>query len=521
MKKKTKKESTGLLVSLVDSIKTSIQTSFRKNRTRNSNIVTNGIFVTCILLSLASGFIDLVFFSGLSKSIFHIGNFAVTARVIYLVISIGLISGKFWCAEKIGMLKELRTRLKAEGISWYKAMTKAMIPWQAVHKFLILISIITALSLSVNSIGTGIRVMEQNITNMTTDANNLIELNASISENNKDKREAAKDTIMSTKTAQDTAKAEVEKYWTLLDGYQTRIRAIRADEELDDEEKTTQIDKLKKEAVASLPIVSSSNVEYLSRPEFEKKFSEITKGNEIIDSSSVYEEAIAYDTNQVESTIRALIDKGYTYPDGTPIVFETEDGGIVNIQLAISRLQTGIARWQADTGDVGESSKIFTLLSVYIAAPEIAGGMGSSELMMMILIAVVGIVQEFLIALFTPKATIDRKALGQVSQYTQWVSIEEKERFLLSVYIFYYSDGVITKEEKEALCRECVANMEDTREDIIARYSKRKAPIQSAPKTESEKPLLEEPTIQPAGFSTKVDDLIADLTSMTDSLKEL
>ena len=123
-------------------------TKFQMSMTK---ITVSGILFTCILLSICSGFIDLVFFSGLSKSKFHVGTFQIAAAILYAVISLGFTSGKFWCAMQIGMLKELRTRLEAKGIIWAKNISKALMPWQVVHKFLIMVSIITALSLSVNS----------------------------------------------------------------------------------------------------------------------------------------------------------------------------------------------------------------------------------------------------------------------------------------------------------------------------------------------------------------------------------
>ena len=80
----------------------------------------------------------------------------------------------------------------------------------------------------------------------------------------------------------------------------------------------------------------------------------------------------------------------------------------------------------------------------------------------MILIALFGIVQEFLIYLFTPKATIDRKLLSQVSSYMMWKDEEEKERFLISVYKSYVGDGIINQESYEAKCKKCVSLMQET-----------------------------------------------------------
>ena len=87
---------------------------FVANKIDNSTILINGLLLTCIGLSIASGFVDIVCYSGLSVSLFHLGTLALPAAILYTLISIFLTSGKFWFGMKIGMLKELRTRLKVQ-----------------------------------------------------------------------------------------------------------------------------------------------------------------------------------------------------------------------------------------------------------------------------------------------------------------------------------------------------------------------------------------------------------------------
>ena len=50
---------------------------FVANKFDKSTILVNGLLITCIILSIASGFIDLTFFSGLSKSFLHLGTFPI------------------------------------------------------------------------------------------------------------------------------------------------------------------------------------------------------------------------------------------------------------------------------------------------------------------------------------------------------------------------------------------------------------------------------------------------------------
>lgn len=474
----------------------------KNNRIDSSTILINGILFTCIILSIASGFIDLTFFSGLSKSLFHVGTIPIPAAVLYTVISIGFILAKFWCAMQIGMIKELKTRLLAKGKDWANSLKKALLPWQIVHKFLIAVSIITALSLSVNSIGAGIRKMEQNIKNMSYDAEQLLELQHSVRDGNKDMRDASKENISGQTKAQQNVAKDFDEKWKYVKDYRAKRDTLNVEKESADEERAKQIEeeilKLKKEAVNLAPEgVNSNNIDWVEEYTIKNKLLENAKKFETIDATSSIQDGINFDKNEIESTIKALADKEYRTPDGELISFTNEDGSLVDVQLAISRLQNGISEWQSDTGDVGESSKIFTLIATYINADAKAGGMGISEWMLMILIALFGIVQEFLIYLFTPKATIDRKLLSQVSSYMMWKNEEEKERFLISVYKSYVGDGIINQENYEAKCKKCVSLMQETEDDVIAKWSKKEV----KPKEKKE-------------FSNKVDNSIKEIEEM-------
>lgn len=485
--------------------KIKINWSLKNNKIDSSTILINGVLFTCIILSIASGFIDLTFFSGLSKSLFHIGTIPIPAAVLYTIISIGFILAKFWCAMQIGMLKELKARLLVKGKDWANNLKKALLPWQIVHKFLIAVSIITALSLSVNSIGVGIRKMEQNIKNMSYDAEQLLVLQNSVRDGNKDMRGASKENISGQVKAQQNVAKDFDEKWKYVKDYRTKRDTLNIEKEIADEERAKQIEeeilKLKKDAVNLAPEgVTNSNIDWVEEYTIKNKLLENAKKFETIDATSSIQSGIDFDKSEIESTIKALADKEYRTPDGELISFTNEDGNLVDVQLAISRLQNGISEWQSDTGDVGESSKIFTLIATYINADAKAGGMGISEWMLMILIALFGIVQEFLIYLFTPKATIDRKLLSQVSNYMMWEDEEEKERFLISVYKSYVGDGIINQENYEAKCKKCVSLMQETEDDVIAKWSKKGI-----------KPKVEKKEKE---FSSKVDDSVKEIEEM-------
>lgn len=506
---------------------------FVQNRLDKSSILINGLFLVCVLLSISSGLIDIIFFSGLSKEKLPFGPWMIAAAILYTAMSIGFTFGKFFCAMMLGMLKELRSRLRAALKPWAENISKAIIPWQIVHKFLIGISILTSISLSVVSIGNGVRLMEQNIKNMTADADELISLNQSVNENIVNRRDATQENISGTRRAQQVAQQEVDDAWNRIAAYQSELDKIDDNDELTDEEKTQQKADLKRAVVSRTPKgVTNANVDYMTKTQLRTIMQQQTLANEVIDATSSYDESIKYDKEQIETKILAIADKEYKTPNGNLIKFVNDDGTTINIQLAISRLQSAISLWQSDTGETGASSKVFTLIATYIHAAPSAGGMGVSEIMLMIVIMIFGIVQEFLIALFTPKSNIDRKLLSQVSQYLEWKDEREKETFLISVYTDYVGDGIINQADYEAKCRKCVELMENTQEDIIAKYSKvkkenpevvelknkiEKLELENKKLQEQEKKIVEQPksrVIKTDGYSDAVADKIKEIEAL-------
>ena len=105
----------------------------------------SGILVTCIGLSIVSGLIDIVFFSGLSKSFYGLfGIWSIPAGVILSVMSLFFTSAKFWCAMQLGAINELQARLRNAGLNWWSNLNKLKFKWHLVHKFLISISRISS-----------------------------------------------------------------------------------------------------------------------------------------------------------------------------------------------------------------------------------------------------------------------------------------------------------------------------------------------------------------------------------------
>jgi hypothetical protein len=316
----------------------------------------------------------------------------------------------------------------------------------------------------------------------------------------KENRNAATENRNAAITAQQSVADSFETKWKYVVEYRNKRDAL--DESAEDYEK--QKAELKKQYVSKTPEgVNSSNIDFVDEYTIKNKLLENAKKFETIDTSSYIQEGIEYDKKQIEETLIAIADKEYKMPDGTLISF-IDNGKPINVQLAISRLQNGISMWQADTGDVGESSKMFTLLATYIKADISAGGMGASELMLMVFIIFLAIIQEVGIAYCTPAAIIDRATLKLVSRYCEWENNIEKEDFLIDVYIEYVGDGVFSEATFEEKCQKSGGHFLLTRENVKEKYiPKSKTIVKKETSTKTKKE-----------YSNKVDNLVKEIEEL-------
>lgn len=451
----------------------------------DGSILISGIIFTCVILSLCSGIVDIVFCSGISKATFKVATINMASAILYTAISAGLTSGKFWCARKIGMLKELRTRLKADNITWYKNINKALIPWNIGHKFLIGLSLVTTVNMAVNSVGNAIRLAERNSTEITISIEELQKLKDQRSEDNQSRRDLARNNIKGTSDSKNTAEAEADRYWPNIEEWQNRLDAIDKDPNMTPEEKTATKNSERPVYVKKAPsFVSSKNIDFISKTELISKFKETAKKNENdSEGLALYDSLATENSQEIRNTILAL-ENHYKHPDSTEkgiriegayVTFLDENGEPLDITRVIGILQGLRSEWQ-NNSDIGDSSQMFMILSEIITAKTNktkSSGTGLTEMLLIFVVLLLGFGQEYLIVLFTPQANITRKIMSLDRRYLEWKDIEQKEKFLMKTFKSYKSDGLMTKAQCETLCKECVENMEDTVEDTIEKYSKK------------------------------------------------
>lgn len=472
----------------------------------STKILINGITLTCIVLSIVSGFIDLVFFSNLSKSFYGLfGLIEIPAGIVLSMMSVGFTMGKFFCQMQLGAINELQSRLKAGGFGWYKNLKKDKIKWNLVHKFLIAVSVITSISLSVISIGTAIRDTENNTTNITLSIEELQKLKEQLSSDKSGKRELVRSNITGSTNAKNTVNEEVDRKYPYIEEYVNErnefinkygsssldsTEIMVGDKTADQywSEKANDI-KEKTGFTASVARTFDSKIKFKNYLMNQAKQFEMDS-----DSVKQYEDLSTESKEEINNTILAL-QNHYKHPDASEkgirleeayVTFVDEEGNPVDISRAIGILQGLREEWKNNT-DIGDSAEMFMLISEIITArtgKSNSSGLGPTELTMMIMLMLFGIIQEFLIALFTPKTIIDRKMLSRFSGSLEWKDEEEKEKFLLRVYKDYVGDGIITESEYEQDSKKCVELMEDTLDDVIGRYSKKNKDKKPAGKIE-------------------------------------
>lgn len=514
---------------------------FNKDRERlsSSTILVRGSLLTCIILSFASGIIDIAFFSGLSKALLHIGTVPMHAAILYTIISAGFISAKFWLAMKLGMLKELQARLTAKQFTWAKNLDKPIKRTNFWHKFMIAISIMTALSLSVNSIGSALKDAERNSTNITISIDELKALKDQKKSDSNDKRTLTRGNLEGTANSKQTAEREADRYWPNIEKWQDTLAGIYENEEYlaleTEEEKTSYIEARRKPFKKMAPTFIGNNIDYISRSELVTKFQQEAKKTEIDKDSIAAYDALANENNEeIRNTILAL-ENLYKHPnsyenglviEGKPVSFLDENGEPIDITQVIGILQGLREEWKNNT-DIGESSQIFMLVSEIVTSKlgedKSSSGSGIAEILMIIIVAIIGVGQEFLIAHFTPKATIDRSLLRQVSEYLLWENKDQKERFLLEVYDDYYGDGVFNQDAFEHKCKKAVEHLERSIDDTIAKYSKYNKSVEQPAKSKKIKPIEKIEKEEPAPVQVQEEKStipVAETTKKPEEVKE-
>lgn len=536
---------------------------FEKPTLKTTTVLINGKLITCILLSIISAVIDLIFFSGLSRSAYELfGLIAIPAGLVMSLMSIGFSMGKFFCAMQLGAIAELTTRLKNCGYKWYNNLKKLSWKWHVIHKFLIGVSILTSISLSVVSIGTGVTrnadklkqiddlIIEgtkySEILNTARDTSLTATVSRSVDT-------SERDAIAFTQTQMTKIRPAVEQYKAERQSFTGAGYDVNSTEEIEWNGKNiipTDYWNRRNEEVNNLlqnyyRTVTGKEIYNLNLSQVERVIKqnylnnyqsrssdEIKKEMEAARQSTIQEANGWLDTLNASNFTKneqVVRNNGRIEYTSVPVTFDTDYKNTdtkVLITRALALLRQYRTEVESDNGDIGSSSKLFMMIGnavdkigakqnssvVDALNTKVKTGMGSTEIMIMVVIMLFGIVQEFLIALFTPKSTISRKMLYQFDAYFgEDFSINE---FMLETYLDYYNKGIISKEDFEAKAKKCVDLLQNTKESIIERYSRR--PIEKVEKKIKLNETVKKENLNEADnrYSSKVTDAIKEVENL-------
>lgn len=439
---------------------------FEKPTIDSTEVLISGKIVTLLILSFVSGIIDLVFFSEISKSVFKIATVSVAAGIVYTLMSIGFTSAKFWCATQLSVIKELQARLKENELP-YKALNKPKLRWNIIHKFLIGVSLITAISLSVVSIGDAVRKNQNEILRAKQAYEKIAKYSSTADVSDEEQFKALVKGTSASSNAADTAATKAAEIWPIIEAYREDRAAFEAQygnsfgsKEIEykgeiadtywDKQNSLVQSKIKaKGRTLSISQIRNITSEAVLASTIKKEI-EDSVANTSLDSLT---ELADKTTNKARQEVENLEGR-FTWPDGSPVIFDPD-----NISKSLQTLGDIQSAYENDSGDVGQSAKMFMIVGPALESKFAnkatleniteqkvsTNSFGTTEIMMMILIMIFGIVQEFIIALYTPKSTIDRRTLSQFSEYLNLAEMEKKgldiNHFLIKIYNNYLDDG--------------------------------------------------------------------------------
>lgn len=442
---------------------------FEKPTMDSTEILISGKIVTLLILSFVSGVIDLVFFSELSKSVFKIATVSVAAGIVYTLMSIGFTSAKFWCATQLSVIKELQARLRENGLP-FKALNKPKLRWNVIHKFLIGVSLITAISLSVVSIGDAVRKNQNVILKAKQAYEKIAKYSSTADVSDNEQFNVLVKSTKASSTAADKAATQAAEIWPIIEDYREDRASFEAEfgntfgskeevvykgqtiipDEYWDKQNSLVISKVKaKGRNLSINQIRNITSEAVLASQIKNEI-ETSVANTSLDSLT---ELADKTSNKAKQEIENLEGR-FTWPDGSPVIFDPN-----NISKSLQTLADIQSAYENDSGDVGQSAKMFMIVGPALESKfankatleniteqkVTTNSFGTTEVMMMVLIMIFGIVQEFIIALYTPKSTIDRRTLSQFSEYLDLKEMENNgldiNHFLIKIYNNYLDDG--------------------------------------------------------------------------------
>jgi hypothetical protein len=372
------------------------------------------------------------------------------------------------------------------------------------------ISLLTAMSLSVVSVGDGIRKNQNEIKKANEEITALAELINANSIGQSKQREIIYSSVSVGTNSTIKAQEDAAKIWPIIEAYRENRAEFEAEfganfssnEEVVykgqtiipndywDEQNSLVVSKVKaKGRNLSINQIRNITSEAVLAQQIKNEI-------EALNKNTSKDDLILLDTQTKDAMTTAIrnLQGRFYWPAsvGGELVEFNED----NPSLALTTLKDLKAAYENDTGDVGESAKIFVLLGPAIdnaftakatlenlSKKNNASSFGSTEIMIMAFILFSGLLVELLIWAFTPKPMITRKVFEKY-YFDEELDIES---IMYQINRKYLSKGVINLEEfyAKAEKNKSIDNIPKTLEEF--KKTKRKTDRSSKPKVATAK----------------------------------
>lgn len=410
-------------------------------------------FITFIVLSVISAFINLIFLAGLTKTPYILGDtrgwyISIPAALFLGCLSIGLDISKALHVIQVNTLNNLARKLSDK--TWSHRIRKVAKKWLYVYILYVTLSIITSVSLSSISIGSGIT----RNANLRDQVNEYIQRGEQYSGINNAAKDASLQNLISNATS--TAEVEARQYATEktneINAFIDKITEINGRVFTSDEDSTAQ---QKKQAA------------------FSQHETERQKINNILRNAGYrprsFQDFITFDTSNIQAAIKkaqldflsnntndAAIAQLNKVTEATDVeilawletlnnlqLLNPKDNSVFKIEIdrekpasvlaktAVTQLKALKVDIENDSGDIGISSKIFMQLGGFIQSLNQKDGtfdsvltnstrsstFGPTEVMMMLMLLFLSLLCELGINQFSPEVSISRKMLAQFRRY--------------------------------------------------------------------------------------------------------
>lgn len=464
--------------------------------------------------SIVSALINLVFISNLTKSAYTVGTlFSVPAAIVLGFLSIILDLVKVLHVTQVNTLEEIYTSLGPER-TWRKTFKKLKNSWFAAYLLYVALSVLTSVSLSTISIGSGITRNANTIKQIDEyilDGQKYVNINKATS--NIAMESYVKGADVDLKNAEATAQAsnDARKAWEkiapdLLEFQELRIAYIEKygiealsnsyehtpESKVDSDTLDNKRRQLKTVLAANgyAPGASASG-ETLSKLSEETiiayiKQNKVANGTIEVSSANIDKLGKLKNTSVLEAYqwLKDINKATFINPKtGNALVVEIDESKDVNlipiqVSSAIKELKALRVDVENDSGDIGSSSKIFMQIGSAIEGRKnkqaelsevlevkTSGSFGMTELMMMAVLLFLSLLCELAINQCSPRTPITRDALrGFMQHFPADFNVSD---YMIDVLLRKLEFGEITKEEFDKQIKECVERRTLTREKIL------------------------------------------------------